>query len=71
MAFRFSSAAETLTRSAADPITEAYNARTPRSARTAKVMRLVLNCSTPMTAADLAEIEQRFDAAMADVARIA
>lgn len=35
------------------------------------VMRLVLNCSTVMTDADIAEIEQRFDAAMADVAAIA
>jgi len=35
------------------------------------VMRLVLNCSTVMTDADIAEIEQRFDAAMADVAKLA
>lgn len=35
------------------------------------VMRLVLNCSTVMTDADIAEIEQRFDAAMADVAKVA
>jgi glutamate-1-semialdehyde 2,1-aminomutase len=35
------------------------------------VVRLVLNCSTVMTDADEAEILQRFDAAMADVAKIA
>lgn len=33
------------------------------------VMRLVLNCSTVMTEADIAEIESRFDTAMAEVAR--
>lgn len=35
------------------------------------VMRLVLNCSTVMTEADMAEVESRFDAAMAEVARYA
>ena len=33
------------------------------------VVRLVLNCSTVMTDADITEIESRFDAAMGDVAR--
>lgn len=33
------------------------------------VMRLVLNCSTVMTDADMTQIESRFDAAMAEVAR--